>query len=528
MNGLMGQMPLTIGTIFERMRTVNADGVLVDALADGTTRQTYGELSDRVLQLVTVLRELGVQPGDRVASFANNTSRHVELYFAVPLLGAVLHMVNIRLHEDQVEYVVADAGDSVLFVDDELVPRLTGLSLPSVRAFVRLGKGVPGLRDGEALLASAVPADVASLPVVEESAASGICHTSGTTGMPKGVVYTHRATFLHAMAVCMVDGLRLGEHERVLPVVPLFHACGWGLPYAAPLTGADLVLVGADTSPEHLARVIAEERVTWSAGVPTIWTALLPLGETHDLSSLKTIAIGGSATPRALLEAYDELGVEVLQIWGMTETGPVAAASRPRRRHASLDVEEMRDVRARTGYVLAGLEARIVDESGDPVPWDGTTVGELEVRGPWVATAYLGIGAPSTFHDGWLRTGDMAAMEHDGYFKIVDRAKDLVKSGGEWISSVELEGACLAHPAIREAAVVGVRSEKWDERPVVVASLTTGSSLTLAELREFLRGRVAKWWLPDDLLVVDDVAKTSVGKYDKKVLRATLEDRVLP
>jgi fatty-acyl-CoA synthase len=527
----MGRMPLTVGTIFERMRTVNAGSVLVDALADGTTRQSYGELSDRVLRLVTVLRELGVRPGDRVASFANNTSRHVELYYAVPLLGAVLHMVNIRLHEDQLEYVIADAGDSVLFVDDDLVPHLAGLSLPSVRAFVRLGKGdtegLSGLLDGESLLASAVPADVASLPELEEDAACGICHTSGTTGMPKGVVSTHRATFLHAMAVCMVDGLRLGEQERVLPVVPLFHACGWGLPYAAPLTGADLVLVGADTSPEHLARVIAEEGVTWAAGVPTIWTSLLPLGQTHDLSSLRTVVIGGSATPRALLEAYDALGVEVLQIWGMTETGPVAAASRPRRRHGSLDVEELRDVRAKTGYVLAGLEARLVDDAGEPVPWDGSTVGELEVRGPWVATDYHG-GAPEKFHDGWLRTGDMAAMEHDGYFRIVDRSKDLVKSGGEWISSVELEGACLAHPAVCEAAVVGVRSERWDERPVVVASLLPGASLTLAELREFLSGRVAKWWLPDDLVLVEEVAKTSVGKYDKKVLRAAFADRLLP
>jgi fatty-acyl-CoA synthase len=528
-NGLMGQMPLTIGTIFERMRTVNGDGVVVDALAEGTTRQTYRELADRVLRLVTVLRDLGVQPGDRVASFANNTSRHVELYYAVPLVGAVLHMVNIRLHADQLEYVVADADDSVLFVDDDLVPRLSGLSLPSVRAFVRLGKGdtqgLPGLLDGEALLASAVPAD--SLPVLDENTASGICHTSGTTGMPKGVVYSHRAMFLHAMAMCMVDGLAISEHERVLPVVPLFHACGWGLPYAAPLTGADLVLVGADTSPEHLARVIAEERVTWTAGVPTIWTNLLSLAADHDLSSLRTIGIGGSATPLALLEAYDALGVEVLQMWGMTETGPVACASRPRRRHGGLSDAERRDVRAKTGYLFAGLEGRLCAEDGSEVPWDGETVGELEVRGPWVAVDYHG-GAPEKFHDGWLRTGDMARMEHDGYFTIVDRAKDLVKSGGEWISSVELEGACLAHPSIREAAVVGVRSVRWDERPVVVAALVPGATLSIDELRSFLADRVAKWWLPDDLVVVDEVAKTSVGKYDKKVLRAALEDRVLP
>jgi fatty-acyl-CoA synthase len=530
-NGLMGDLPLTVRTIFDRMRTVTADGVVVDALADGTTRTTYGELADRVLRLASVLRDLGVGPGDRVGSFANNTSRHMELYYAVPLVGAVLHMVNIRLHPDQVEYVVADAGDTVLFVDDDLVERLADLSLPSVRAFVRLGKGdsasVLDVLDGEALIAGATPLEPSELPELTEDMACGICHTSGTTGMPKGVVYTHRGTYLHAMAVCMVDGLALSESERVLPVVPLFHACGWGLPYAAPLTGADLVLVGADTSPEHLARVIAEEQVTWAAGVPTIWTSLLPLGKSHDLSSLRTIAIGGAATPRALLEAYDELGVEVLQIWGMTETGPVAAASRPRRRHRGLSVEELRDVRAKTGTILAGLEGRIVDADGAEMPWDGASVGELEVRGPWVATDYWG-GAPERFHDGWLRTGDMASMESDGYFRIVDRSKDLVKSGGEWISSVELEGACLAHPAVREAAVVGVRSEKWDERPVVVASLVEGTSLSLGELREFLTGRVAKWWLPDDLVITDEVAKTSVGKYDKKALRDVFADRVLP
>jgi fatty-acyl-CoA synthase len=527
----MGQMPLTIRTIFERMRTVNAGSAVVDALPESTTRQTYGELADRVLRLVTVLRDLGVQPGDRVASFANNTSRHLELYYAVPLAGAVLHMVNIRLHPEQLEYVVADAGDVAVFVDDDLVPRLSGLSLPSVRSFVRLGKGdtegLPDLLDGESLMAAAAAAELSSLPDLGENDPSGICHTSGTTGMPKGVVYTHRAMFLHAMACCMVDGLGVGEQERVLPVVPLFHACGWGLPYAAPLTGADLVLVGADTSPHHLARVISEEKVTWAAGVPTIWTGLLGLARTHDLSSLKHINIGGSATPLALLEAYDELGIEILQLWGMTETGPVAAASRPRRRHAGLSAEERRDVRAKTGYVLAGLEARVCGPDGEEVPWDGETVGELEVRGPWVATDYWG-GAPEKFNDGWLRTGDMAAMEQDGYFKIVDRAKDLVKSGGEWISSVELEGACLAHPAVREAAVVGVRSKKWDERPVVVAALEPGQSLTLEELRSFLTGRVAKWWLPDELVVVEEVAKTSVGKYDKKALRAQLEDLVLP
>ena len=531
---LMGQQPLTIGTIFDRLRTVYADGEVVDARASGSVRTTYGALAERVLRLVTVLRDLGVQPGDRVGTFANNSSRHVELYYAVPLAGAVLHMVNIRLHDDQLAFVVADAGDTVLFVDDDLVPRLgeVAAQLPSVRAFVRIGKGsspgIDGILDGEELIESAAAAT--ELPVLDEQSAAGICHTSGTTGMPKAVVYSHRSTYLHAMAACMVDHLALSERERVLPVVPLFHACGWGLPYAAPFTGAELVFAGADCTPENLARIIETEQVTWAAGVPTIWTSLLPLATAGkaDLSSLRTIGVGGSATPRALLESYDALGTTILQIWGMTETSPVAAVSRPRRRHRGLSAAELLDVRSLTGTIFSGLEARLCDpDTGEELPRDGETVGELECRGPWVATDYLG-GAPEKFRDGWLRTGDMASMEPDGYFRIVDRSKDLVKSGGEWISSVELEGQVLAHPAVREAAVVGLASAKWDERPVVVAALHDGAALTLAELREFLAGRVAKWWLPDELVVVDEVAKTSVGKYDKKAIRAQLAHVTLP
>jgi len=533
MQGLMGTQPLTVRTIFDRMRTVYADGEVVDAFDGGAGRTTYGAVADRVLRLVTVLRELGVKPGDRVGTFANNSSRHLELYYAVPLAGAVLHMVNIRLHDDQLEHVVADAGDTVMFVDDDLVPRLGEVAarMPSVRTWVRMGKGersgVDGILEGEELIESACAAT--DLPELTEDMACGMCHTSGTTGMPKAVVYSHRSTYLHAMAMCMVDGLGISERERILPVVPLFHACGWGLPYAAPLTGADLVFAGADTSPSALGRIIGSEQVTWAAGVPTIWTGLLPLAQSGavDLSSLRTLGIGGSATPRALLEAYDALGIEILQIWGMTETSPVAASSRPRRRHRGLSDEELRDVRAKTGTIFPGLEARIVGEDGAALPWDGESVGELECRGPWVATDYHG-GMPEKFHDGWLRTGDMACMERDGYFRIVDRSKDLVKSGGEWISSVELEGAVLAHPAVREAAVVGIPSKKWDERPVVVVALHPDKELTLDALRDFLTGRVAKWWLPDDVVVVDDVAKTSVGKYDKKALRAQLADRVLP
>jgi fatty-acyl-CoA synthase len=532
--GLMGTQPLTIRTIFDRMRTVYADAEVVDAFPTGAGRTTYGAMAERILRLVTVLQDLGVRPGDRVGTFANNSSRHVELYYAVPLAGAVLHMVNIRLHDDQLEHVVADAHDTVMFVDDDLVPRLGAVAdrMPSVRSFVRMGKGetagIEGILDGESLIDASVPAS--ALPELTEDMACGMCHTSGTTGMPKAVVYSHRGTYLHAMAMCMVDSLAISEQERILPVVPLFHACGWGLPYAAPLTGADLVFAGADCSPEALARIIAQEKVTWAAAVPTIWTALLPLAQSGsiDLSSMRVLGVGGSATPRALMEAYDALGITILQIWGMTETTPVAAVSRPRRRHRGASEAELLTARLTTGTISAGLEARICEpETGAELPWDGQTVGELECRGPWVATEYHG-GMPEKFHDGWLRTGDMASMESDGYFRIVDRSKDLVKSGGEWISSVELEGACLAHPAVREAAVVGLPSKKWDERPVVVVALHAGESVTLEEMRAFLAGRVAKWWLPDDVIVVDEVAKTSVGKYDKKAIRAQLAGRELP
>lgn len=520
MTGLMGGQPLTIKAIFDRMRTVYADGEVVDA----TGRTTYGELAERVLRLVTVLRELGVKPGDRVGTFANNSARHLELYYAVPLAGAVLHMVNIRLYTEQIEYVVQHAGDVVLVADDDLLSAVEELpvSCPELRVVMTMS---------ELAGKAAVAEPTRDLPDIDEDSASGICYTSGTTGMPKGVVYTHRAMYLHAMAACMADHLGLSEQDRVLPVVPLFHACGWGLPYAAPFTGAELVFAGADTSPANLARIIRDERVTFAAGVPTIWTQLLPLAQAGgaDVSTLRAFGVGGAATPRPLMESWDALGVPILQIWGMTETAPLACTSRPRRRHRALDDDGRREVRLKTGTIFAGLEARIVGEDGRELPWDGESIGELECRGPWVATGYYNDDALSSekFRDGWLRTGDMAVMEPDGYFKIVDRSKDLVKSGGEWISSLDLEAAVMAHPQIREAAVVGVKSVKWDERPVVVV-VPEGEPPTTAELHAFLAGRVAKWWFPDDIVVVDEIPKTSVGKYDKKVMRSMLADRVLP
>ena len=531
--GLMQPTPLTLDHIFERMRTVYADGQVISP----ERRTTYGELSERILRLARALvDDLGVRPGDRVATFATNTARHFELYWAVPLVGAVLHTVNIRLHPEQIAYICNHAEDRVLFFDGALAAQVGELApeLATVKDYVALGAaadGAPGgTRDHDALVGGAEP--LRDLPAVDEQAALGLCYTSGTTGMPKGVLYSHRGMWLHSLAASMADHIGLSEADRVLPIVPMFHAFAWSLPYAAPMTGAELVFHGADNSPEHLAGLIEREQVTLSAAVPTIWKTLLPLYREGraDPASLRLVFVGGAASPRALIEAYDELGVTYLQVWGMTETGPLASAARPRRRHRGLDHDALLDVREKTGTIFAGLEARIVGDDDEPLPWDGQAVGELEVRGPWIASAYYRQEDDrARFHDGWLRTGDMAYMEPDGYFRIVDRAKDLVKSGGEWISSVELEGHVLAHPAVADAAVIGVPSRKWDERPVVVVVGEDGQTAPgLDALREFLAGRVPKWWLPDDVVVVDEIPKTSVGKLNKRALREELGDLRLP
>jgi len=539
--GLFQQTPLTLRMIFDRMRTVYADGELVSP--EG--RFTYAESAERILRLARVLRDdLGIQPGDRVATFAHNSARHFELYWAVPLVGAVLHTLNIRLYPEQIVYIAEHAEDVAIFFDgdedfgpvlEEVAPQLT-----TVRHWVRLsgevGSGLPDVYEYEALLGAAAPLPTDELPVVDEHAACGLCYTSGTTGMPKGVLYSHRGAVLHAFATCMTDHLGLSERDRVFPVVPMFHAFGWSLPYAAPFTGAELIFHGRDSSPENVARVIEEERVTVTAGVPTIWKTLLPKVKdgTYDLSTLRLIGVGGAASPAALIEAYDQLGIGYLQIWGMTETGPLACVSRPRRAHRGYDDAQLLAQREKTGTIFAGLEMRICDDEDRELPWDGESVGELEVRGPWIASSYYPGSDPSEadraateakFHHGWLRTGDVAYAEPDGYFRIVDRSKDLVKSGGEWISSVELEGHILAHPGVADAAVVGVPHPKWDERPVAaIVPEDPADAPDLASINAFLSGRVAKWWLPDQVVIVDEIPKTSVGKLDKKVLRTQLEN----
>lgn len=534
--GLMQTTPLTIRMLFDRMRLVHGNSRVhgVDAT------RTYAEVADRVLRLCRILVEdFGVRPGDRIATFGYNSTAHLELYYAVPLVGAVLHTVNVRLHDDQISYLLDHADDQVVFVDAELLDLLASATTATsrVRHHVCLGEMpadggpnvFPHLHDHEALLAEATAMDPADLPDLDENEAAGLCYTSGTTGMPKGVLYSHRAQVLHAMSVNMASVIGLTEHDVVFPVVPMFHAFAWGLPYAAPFVGAELVLHGANSDPTHLAEVIRRHGVTVTAGVPTIWKSLIASIEagTVDLSSLRMVGVGGSASPRSLIEFYDRRGIEYLQIWGMTETGPVATVSRPRRHHDISSLEAVLDCKAKTGTVTPGLELRIVDDEDRVLPHDGQAVGEIEVRGPWIASGYYRDEAPEKFHDGWLRTGDMATVEPDGYFRIVDRAKDLVKSGGEWISSVELEGELLAHPGVRDAAVVGLPHPRWDERPVaVIVAQDAEAPPDLAELHRFLTGRVAKWWLPDAVVVVDEIAKTSVGKIDKKLLRSQLSATV--
>ena len=441
-------------------------------------------------------------------------------------MGAVLHTLNIRLFPEQLAWVANHAADRIVLVDDTLVPVLAKVAaeLRTVEHFVVIGEGDATplgdvLRYQELLAAEPGGYD---WPALDERSAAAMCYTSGTTGNPKGVVYSHRSTYLHSLAICAASEFALTERDRILVLVPMFHANAWGLPYAGWLAGADFVMPGRFLQAAPLCRLIAGERPTVSGAVPTIWNDILRHLEANpvDLSSLRLVVCGGSAVPRSLIERFQERhGVRIVQAWGMTETSPLAAIALPPK-DARPD-EEM-DWRAKTGRVVAGVELRIVDDTGQVLAWNGRTAGEIEVRGPWVTAGYYREAAPEKFHDGWLRTGDVGTVDAHGFIQITDRAKDVIKSGGEWISSVELENAIMAHPKVLEAAVIGLAHPKWQERPVayVVPRPEHVADLTGEEIRGFLRERVASWWLPDDVRFVEEVPKTSVGKFDKKVLRA--------
>jgi fatty-acyl-CoA synthase len=522
----MQDRPLTINAIFNHGRIACAESEVVTFMGDGSRRASYFEVAERAGRLASALSQLGLRAGDRIGTFCWNTQEHMEAYFAIPCMGAVLHTLNLRLFPDQLSYIINHAEDRAIIVDDSLVPLLARVAkdLRTVERFIVVGQGDASplgevLRYDDLLAGETAGFD---WPEIDERSAAAMCYTSGTTGNPKGVVYSHRSTFLHSLAACSGSVFGLNEHDRILPIVPMFHANAWGLPYAGWLAGSDFIMPNRFLQAEPLCRLMAAERPTFTGAVPTIWNEIVRYAENNDvdLSSLRMVICGGSAVPRALMERFEErFGVKIIQAWGMTETSPLAAVAYPPKGCAPGD--EM-DWRAKTGRVRHGVELRITD--GDQVlPWDGKAVGEIEVRGPWITGAYYGDDTPEKFHDGWLRTGDVGTVDEKGFIQITDRAKDVIKSGGEWISTVELENAIMAHPDVIEAAVIGVPDEKWDERPLACVVLKEGASSDADQLRSFLMDRVVKWWIPERWTFIKEVPKTSVGKFDKKVLRAQRE-----
>ncbi|HEX6166321.1 MAG TPA: long-chain fatty acid--CoA ligase [Acidimicrobiales bacterium] len=541
MRGLMQDFPLTLPHLHVRAERLFADKEVVTVTAAGKQTVTYGDWAERTRRLGGALDTLGISADGRVATFGWNTARHLELYFAASCTNRVLHALNIRLFPEQLVYVANHAGDEVVFVDKSLAKLVWPLfgKFDTVRHIVVMDDGageVPEapagkeVHDYEELMAASSPV---AFDVRDENQAASMCYTSGTTGNPKGVVYSHRSTVLHTFGVLTAGGLGPTEEDRVLPVVPMFHANAWGLAHAAVACGADLVMPGPDLSPTGLASLIESERVTIAAGVPTIWMGVLPELEGRDTSSLRAIPCGGSAVPKVLSEAYREkIGLPITQAWGMTETSPVASSGHIKvTLDAVLDDEGRAELRTTVGQPLLGVEARIVDvATGNEQPWDGESSGELQVRGPWVASGYYNDErSPESFtEDGWLKTGDVATIDAHGYIKLRDRTKDVIKSGGEWISSVELENEIMAHPAVAEAAVIALPHPKWSERPLACVVLREGETATKDDIIAFLDGRVAKWWLPDDIAFVAEIPKTSVGKFSKKDLRDEFADYVLP
>jgi fatty-acyl-CoA synthase len=525
----MQDVPLLVSGILRHGQRVYGDSAVVTMAPGGGYRQaTFAQVAARAEQLAKALGRLGVAPGDRVGTFMWNDQEHLEAYMAVPSMGAVLHTLNIRLFPEQLAYVVNHAEDKVVIVDASVAPLLARVrdECKTIEHVVVVGEGeTSGLGETvtyEELLQAEEPG--IDWPQFDERSAAAMCYTSGTTGNPKGVVYSHRSTYLHSMAGLAANCVGASERDRVLVIVPMFHANAWGMPYTAFMAGTDLIMPERFLQAEPLAKAFKEQRPTLSLGVPTIWNDLLRYSQSHevDLSSVRLLTAGGSAVPRSLIEAFrDRFGVEMIQGWGMTETSPVCALARPPK---SATPDEEMDWRVKAGRVVAGVEVRVVGDDGTVLPEDGEALGEFEVRGPWITGAYYGDPSGERFHDGWLRTGDVGTLDGKGFMTISDRSKDVIKSGGEWISSVELENQVMAHPGVFEAAVVGVPDPKWDERPLVVIVPAEGASPEPSEIVEFLTDRVARWWLPERWAVVDELPKTSVGKFDKRSLRAAVAD----
>ncbi len=542
----MQDVELGVLHLLQHGRSIHADSSIITWDGNGPRQATFADVADNADRLAAALTDLGVQPGDRVGTFCWNNQSHLEAYLAVPCMGAVLHTLNIRLFPDQLTYIINHAEDKVLIVDASLAPLLAEIrsQLTTVQHVVVVDGGTEAdigpkansqtaketVKEANSAIEGLGPTlDYAQLvagqspgfayPQVPERSAAALCYTSGTTGNPKGVAYSHRSIFIHSLGVTGAQSMAFTQDDRLLLIVPMFHAMAWGMPYAGWMVGSDLVMPGPNLQAAPLAEMIEKMRPTYSGAVPTVLNDLLHNRPDADLSSLREVICGGSAVPASLMQAYDDtFGVTVTQAWGMTETSPLAAIARPPK---GTSPEDEMQWRCKTGRTLPGVEIRICDDAGQVLPNDGVSQGEIEIRGPWVTGSYLHDSAEEKFRDGWLRTGDVGTLTADGFIQISDRAKDVIKSGGEWISSVDLENLLMSHPDVLEAAVIGVPDERWDERPLACVVPAPGKSPEPAELRRHLEGQVAKWWLPDQFALVKEVPKTSVGKFDKKLLRSS-------
>jgi fatty-acyl-CoA synthase len=529
MDSTMQDFPLTITAIMRHGCGVHGARTVTTATGDGYRHTTYRELGQQAAQLANALRRLGVTGDQRVATFMWNNAEHLATYLAVPSMGAVLHTLNIRLFPEQIAYVANEAEDRVVLADLSLAKLLAPVlaKLETVHTVIAVGEGDMAslqewgktvVRYDEVIGGESTEFD---WPQIDEHSAAAMCYTSGTTGNPKGVVYSHRSSFLHTMAACTANGIGVGASDSVLPIVPMFHANAWGLPYAALMAGADLVLPDCHLDARSLIDMVEKLRPTLAGAVPTIWNDVMHRLEEdpdHDMSSLRLVVCGGSAVPLSLMRTFEEKhGVQIRQLWGMTETSPMATMAWP---PPGTPDDQHWAFRSTQGQPVCGVEMRIVDDHGQVLPNDGNAVGEVEVRGPWIAGSYYRGHDESKFDSGWLRTGDVGRIDERGFVTLTDRAKDVIKSGGEWISSVELENCLIAHPHVLEAVVVGVPDERWQERPLAVVVTKQGASVSADHLRTFLADKVVRWWLPERWTFVDEIPRTSVGKYDKKAIRS--------
>jgi fatty-acyl-CoA synthase len=543
MLGLMQDRPLMISSLIEYAATFHPDTEIVSRLPEGPIRRTnWAGVREVSKQVANALTQLGIQPGDRVGTLAWNSDRHLALYYGVSGAGAVLHTVNPRLFADQITYIINHAEDQVLFFDitfarlvEQLAPQLK-----TVRAFIAMTDrehmpdiDVPELLCFDELIGSQSTAY--TWPEFDERSASSLCYTSGTTGNPKGVLYSHRSTMLHALTAQSRDNLDVHSGSSLLVVVPMFHANAWGTPYTAPMVGARLVLPGAHLDGESVYRLMRDEHVNYTQGVPTVWMMLFayldehPEIDPHEIG-LQFAGTGGAALSASMIERFEhDFGADNVQGWGMTETSPLCVIGRLQPKHAGLPAEEQLKLKLKQGHGIWGVDLKIVDDDGHPLPWDGKAFGEVSVRGPWIASGYFkGEGGGKLDSEGYFPTGDVATIDPEGYLHLVDRSKDVIKSGGEWISSIDLENAATGHPAVAEAAVIGVPHPKWQERPLLLAVVRRGHTVTRDELIDYLSGEVAKWWLPNDVVFVDELPHTATGKLLKMKLREQYRDHPLP